>query len=151
MSDAPASPVPPSPVPPSPVAAIPAAASERALAHFSALLEFETDCWDAHASLTRAQGPDFVLLDVRGPDLFAAGHIPGALNLPHGKITERRMAEWPAETLFVVYCAGPHCNGADRAAVRLARLGRPVKRMIGGVTGWLDEGFALRAETAAPA
>ena len=41
-----------------------------------------------------------------------------------------------------MYCAGPHCNGADRAAVRLARLGRPVKKMIGGVTGWLDEGFA---------
>ncbi|MEQ1893987.1 MAG: rhodanese-like domain-containing protein, partial [Planctomycetota bacterium] len=27
--------------------------------------------------------------------------------------------------------------------IRLARLGRPVKKMIGGVTGWLDEGFEL--------
>ncbi|MET5116788.1 rhodanese, partial [Burkholderia pseudomallei] len=43
----------------------------------------------------------------------------------------------------VVYCAGPHCNGAARAALRLARRGRPVKLMLGGVTGWLDEGFAL--------
>lgn len=48
-------------------------------------------------------------------------------------------------TLFVVYCAGPHCNGAERAALRPARLGHPVKRMIGGVTGWLDEGFDLVA------
>ena len=55
----------------------------------------------------------------------------------------RWLADWPAETLFVVYCAGPHCNGANRAAVRLAGLGRPVKEMIGGVTGWLDEGFEL--------
>jgi rhodanese-related sulfurtransferase len=55
------------------------------------------------------------------------------------------MAAWPEDTLFVVYCAGPHCNGADRAALRLARLGRPVKKMIGGVTGWLDEGFVLVA------
>jgi len=46
------------------------------------------------------------------------------------------MAEWPRETLFVVYCAGPHCNGADRAALKIARLGRPVKIMIGGITGW---------------
>ena len=53
------------------------------------------------------------------------------------------MAEWPAETLFVVYCAGPHCNGANKGAVRLARLGYRVKEMIGGVTGWIDEGFAL--------
>jgi rhodanese-related sulfurtransferase len=45
--------------------------------------------------------------------------------------------------LFVVYCAGPHCTGAARAAVRLARLGRPVKLMAGGMAGWLDEGFEL--------
>ncbi len=53
------------------------------------------------------------------------------------------MAEWPTDTLFVVYCAGPHCNGADRAALRLAELGRPVKLMLGGITGWADEGFAF--------
>ncbi|KQR32533.1 hypothetical protein ASF91_13435 [Rhizobium sp. Leaf155] len=41
------------------------------------------------------------------------------------------------------YCAGPHCNGADRAALNLARLGRKVKIMIGGMTGWADEGFAF--------
>ena len=127
---------------PSPVAAIPAAAAEDALAHFSRRLSFETDCWDTHESLA-AGADDFVLLDVRGPGLYAAGHVPGALNLPHGKIVERTLARWPGGTLFVVYCAGPHCNGANRAAVRLAALGRPVKEMIGGVTGWLDEGFAL--------
>jgi rhodanese-related sulfurtransferase len=63
----------------------------------------------------------------------------------HGRINERNLAHHPADVLFVVYCAGPHCNGADRAAIRLARLGRPVKKMVGGVTGWLDEGFALAA------
>jgi rhodanese-related sulfurtransferase len=45
------------------------------------------------------------------------------------------------ETLFVVYCAGPHCNGANKVAVRLARLGRPVKDLIGGITSWAEEGF----------
>ena len=49
------------------------------------------------------------------------------------------MAQWPTQTLFVVYCAGPHCNGADRAAFKLASLGRPAKIMIGGITGWQDE------------
>jgi rhodanese-related sulfurtransferase len=43
----------------------------------------------------------------------------------------------------VVYCAGPHCNAAEKAAIRLAKRGRPVKKMIGGITGWLDEGFSL--------
>lgn len=50
---------------------------------------------------------------------------------------------YPADMLLVVYCAGPHCNGADRAAMAIARLGRPVKKMIGGITGWIDEGFEL--------
>lgn len=53
------------------------------------------------------------------------------------------MAARPADTLFVVYCAGPHCNGADVAALKLAELGRPVKMMLGGLTGWEDEGYAF--------
>ena len=112
-----------------------------ALAHFEASLRFETDCWDVHDALASGT-PDFVLLDVRGPDQFAAGHVPGARNLPRRKIIESKLAGYPAGTLFVV-TARLHCNGAARAAIQLARLGRPVKLMIGGVTGWLDEGFAL--------
>ncbi len=95
-----------------------------------------------------------MLLDVRGPGQFAAGHIPGATHLPHGKIIKSKLAQYPEDTIFVTYCAGPHCNGAARAAIRLARLGRPVKIMPGGITGWLDEGFALQtlaAELAAQA
>ena len=101
-----------------------------------------------HDALSRDVA-DFVLLDVRSPSLYAVGHVPGALNLPHGKITARKMAEWPEGTLFVTYCAGPHCNGANKGALRLAELGLPVKEMIGGVTGWLDEGFALATGEAA--
>jgi len=127
---------------PSNVALVPAASSSEALLHFARRLSFETDCWDVHDALSRGT-QDFVLLDVRSPALYAAGHVPGALNLPHGKITGRRMAEWPQAALFVTYCAGPHCNGANKGALRLSELGRPVKEMIGGVTGWLDEGFSL--------
>ncbi len=130
---------------PSLVTEIPSAPSEMAAAHFAKRLSLETDCWDVHETL-KSGTQDFILLDVRGPAAFARGHVPGALNLPHGKITERRMADWPDGTLFVVYCAGPHCNGADRAALRLARIGRPVKLMIGGITGWIDEGFTLESE-----
>lgn len=124
------------------VSHVPAAASAEALSHFSRKLGFETDCRDVFDAFSTG-AVDFVLLDVRGPALFATGHVPNALNLPHGKMTARRMAEWPADTLFVVYCAGPHCNGANKAAIRLAELGLPVKEMIGGITGWLDEGLTL--------
>lgn len=126
-----------------PVTDVPAATPDDALDHFQKLLAYETDCWDVHSALA-AEHPGFVVLDVRGPDAFAAGHVPGALSLPHRRINERNLSSYDKDTLFVVYCAGPHCNGADRAAVALARLGRKVKKMIGGVTGWKDEGFALQ-------
>jgi rhodanese-related sulfurtransferase len=42
-------------------------------------------------------------------------------------MTATRMAEYPKDKVFVVYCAGPHCNGANKAALCLARLGLPVK------------------------
>lgn len=132
------------------VTEVAAADPMAAAAHFAAQFAFETDCWDVHAALASGE-PGFVLLDVRGPELFARGHVPGAVNLPHGKIIESRLGPWPAQTLFVVYCAGPHCNGAARGALRLARLGRPVKLMAGGITGWLDEGFALAEGGAAAA
>ena len=52
-----------------------------ALEHFEKLLEFETDCWDVHEDLKSGK-PDYVILDVRSPDAYAAGHVPGAINLP---------------------------------------------------------------------
>ena len=120
----------------------PVAPAADALAHFGRRLSFETDCSDVHYALT-PEAADFVLLDVRTPALFAAGLVPGAVNLPTRMIGAARLAEYQADTLFVVYCAGPHCNGANKAAIKLAELGRPVKEMIGGLTGWIDEGLGL--------
>ena len=126
----------------SPVTAAAAATSETALAHFEARLSFETDCWDVHYAINNDL-TDFVLLDVRSPELYEAGHVPTAVNLPTREITAESLPTLKDGHIYVVYCAGPHCNGANKAAIRLARLGLPVKEMIGGVTGWLDEGFEL--------
>ena len=123
----------------------PAADSERALLHFVSLLEFETDCWDVHHAITNDR-MDFVLLDVRGEALYTRGHLEGAISLPHARINGDSLKKYPLDTLFVVYCAGPHCNASEKAAIRLAKLGRIVKKMIGGITGWHDQGFALIKE-----
>lgn len=119
-----------------------AASSIEALAHFESLLRFETDCWDVHHALTNGR-QDFVLLDVRGEEGFRRSHVAGAVNIPHARLSAETLAAYPQDTLFVVYCAGPHCNATEKAAIRLAKLQRPVKKMIGGVCGWLDEGFTL--------
>lgn len=127
---------------------IPAATPSEALVHFSRRLAFETDCSDVHYSQQQSQ-VDYVLVDVRGQEAFRAGHVPGAINIATRDMTSQRMGEFAHDTLFVVYCAGPHCNGVHRAATRLASLGYAVKEMIGGVTGWLDEGLPLTGDATA--
>jgi rhodanese-related sulfurtransferase len=132
---------------PSHVTATPPSPPSEAAQHFARKLALETDCWDVHETL-RGGTLDFVLLDVRSDAAYAKGHVPGAISLPHRQITPERMMAWPHDVLFVVYCAGPHCNGADKAALKLSRLGRPVKVMLGGITGWADEGFAFECSDA---
>jgi rhodanese-related sulfurtransferase len=129
----------------SPVTETPPAPPSEVASHYSRRLAFETDCSDVHAAMQDG-AQDFVLLDVRGAAAYARGHVPAALSLPHRDITAERMMAWPHDMLFVVYCAGPHCNGADKAAFKLARLGRPVKVMIGGIAGWSDEGFPFAVD-----
>lgn len=127
------------------VSEFPAAQPQDAIVHFQRRLSVETDCADVWSAMENKE-VDFVLLHVVGSSqTFARRHIPGALHFPHRLMTAERLSEWPPETLFVVYCAGPHCNGADRAALKLAQLGRPVKIMIGGLTGWEDEGLPFAA------
>jgi rhodanese-related sulfurtransferase len=123
-----------------------AANSQAALQHFQSLLEFETDCWDVHHAISNDK-KDFVLLDVRGEQAYKKGHITGSIHLPYRQINEQKLQQYPQETLFVVYCAGPHCNATEKAAIKLAKLNRPVKKMIGGITGWIDEGFTLESDS----
>lgn len=132
---------------PDPVTDVPPVSPAEMRAHLTRRLALETDCADVFAALkdasVRGEAAGFVVLDVRGRAAYAAGHVPGAISLPHRDITAERLAAWPEGTMFVTYCAGPHCNGADRGALRIADLGRPVKTMPGGMTGWIDEGLPL--------
>jgi len=129
------------------ISEIPPATPSESLQHFSRRLSFETDCSDVYQS-QNIGNIDYLLVDVRNSAAFAKAHIAGSINIPARTITKESMSQYPLNTLFVVYCAGPHCNGVHRAAVRLAGLGYSVKEMIGGITGWVDEGLPLLGETA---
>jgi rhodanese-related sulfurtransferase len=135
------------------VLSVPAASSAAAVAHFAARLSFETDVSDVHADLT-AGVAGVVVVDSRGTEAWEQGHVPGALHLPTGEIAARAEREIPAGTTVVTYCWGPGCNGATRAALEFARLGYPVKEMIGGFEYWSREGLPVQTplglQTAAP-
>jgi rhodanese-related sulfurtransferase len=114
-------------------------ASAAAVAHFAGKLQFETDPSDVHADLE--DGARFVLIDSRGDVAWRQARITGAVHLPTAQIAARAGAEIPADMPVVVYCWGPGCNGATRAALEFASLGYQVREMIGGFEYWAREGY----------
>jgi rhodanese-related sulfurtransferase len=118
-----------------------------ALEHFERRLAFETDVADVAAALA-AGDPPFTLLDVRSAATFARGHARGACNVPAATIDSALAAALPPGPL-VVMCWGPGCNGAHKAAARLAALGREVREMIGGFEYWVREGMPVEGTDAA--
>ncbi len=114
----------------------------RAQQFFESKLCYETDPADVHADMEKGK-TGFAVLDVRSRAAYREKHVVGAISMPHSSIDRTRMDTFPADTLFVVYCWGPGCNGSTKAALKLARLGYRVKEMIGGIEYWEREGLPL--------
>ena len=108
-----------------------------ALAHFESRLEWEIDAADLHANQDA-----YIVIDARTPEVFAMGHVPGAINLPHRTITAET-ATFPKDAVLVTYCDGIGCNASTKAAVKLSRLGYQVKEMIGGLDWWRRDGLPV--------
>jgi rhodanese-related sulfurtransferase len=129
----------------------PAAEPLAAAQHFAARLAYEADCSDVGADIA-AGASGFVVVDCRSPELFERAHVPGAVNIPHRRITAETIAALlPSDALLVTYCNGPHCNASTRGALRLAALGRRVKEMPGGMAGWTTEGLPVQTGPGSPA
>lgn len=109
-----------------------------ALLYFSTKLQHETDPSDVYAA--QKAGEHVTLIDVRGEDAWAQGRITGAIHMPYREIAERAPREIPAGTNVVVYCWSPGCNAGAKGASEFARLGYPVREMIGGYEYWAREG-----------
>lgn len=128
----------------------PAAVPEAARLHFLARLSVETDPADVHLDLERA--PERIqVIDARSTTAYEACHVRGAINLPHRTIDEQTTASLDRERVLVVYCWGPGCNAAQKAAARLAGLGFSVKEMIGGLEYWRREGYGVDGTAGASA
>ncbi|SCE77087.1 Rhodanese-related sulfurtransferase [Micromonospora coriariae] len=125
--------------------AVPAPDPAAAAAHFLARLSVETDVSDVHADLS-AGTPRLVVVDSRGAAAWAQGHLPAAVHLPTAEIATRATGLIPTGSAVVTYCWGPGCNGATRAALEFARLGYPVKEMLGGFEYWVREGLPVVTE-----
>jgi len=80
-----------------------------------------------------------MLVDVRPPSEFAAGHVDGAVNIPLADLANR-MRELRPDTNIVAYCRGPYCVMAATAVARLRKAGHEALRLAGGFPEWRDAG-----------
>ncbi len=81
---------------------------------------------------------DYTILDVRRPDEFAGGHIPGAVNVPNEEIGDKEPEELPdKEQIIYVYCRSG--NRSRQAAEKLAAMGYTGIVEIGGINDWTGE------------
>ncbi len=80
------------------------------------------------------------LLDVRPEEEFDGGHIPGALNIPLGELTQR-MARLPKGTEIVAYCRGPYCVFSFEAVAALREYGFQARRLEDGYPEWKAAGL----------
>jgi rhodanese-related sulfurtransferase/DNA-binding transcriptional ArsR family regulator len=103
---------------------------------------------DAIGSLDRDELADrlakgaVTLLDVRPAIEYAAGHLPGALNIPIDEL-ESRLPEIPRGREVVAYCRGPYCVFAHEAVNLLRRQGFSAARLTDGVTEWRLAGLPV--------
>ncbi len=99
--------------------------------------------------LRRARSRDVVVLDVRPPEEYAAGHIAGALSLPLPEL-KRRLADLPAGKKIVAYCRGPYCVLAAEAVRLLRQRGFDAVRLADGFPEWRDAGLPVEAVSSRP-
>jgi rhodanese-related sulfurtransferase len=76
-----------------------------------------------------------ILLDVRPPEEYQAGHLPQALSIPVAEL-EARLSELPLHKEIVAYCRGPYCVFADEAVALLRARGYRARRLDEGVADW---------------
>lgn len=92
--------------------------------------------------LARTRDGLVTVLDVRPPDEFAVGHLPGAVNIPLSEL-EPRLAELDPDHEIVAYCRGPWCVLSFEAVATLRARGFRVRRLEDGLPEWRAAGLPV--------
>jgi ArsR family transcriptional regulator len=83
------------------------------------------------------------VLDVRPPDEFALGHLPGAVNIPL-RVLKERLAEINPDREIVAYCRGEYCVLSFEAVALLRARGFKVRRLEEGLPEWRAAGLPIK-------
>ncbi len=85
---------------------------------------------------------DVVVLDVRSPEGYREGHVPGAITIPFEQLPQR-LKELPKQKEIISYCWDVTCLLAAKASYILASKGYKAREMIGGFESWKSAGFPI--------
>ena len=99
-----------------------------------------------HELLERVREGLVTVLDVRPPEEYAAGHVPGAVNVPLNELEQYLKALSPDQEI-VAYCRGPHCVLAFDAVAQLREKGLPARRLEDGYPEWKTAGFPVEVSS----
>jgi rhodanese-related sulfurtransferase len=102
----------------------------------------ELEAIPAQEVLERAKKGLVVVLDVRPPEEYAAGHLPGAVNVPIKQL-EARLASLPRRKEIVAYCRGPYCLMSFEAVQKLRKRGFRARRLVDGFPEWRAAGLPV--------
>ena len=92
--------------------------------------------------LDRARKGLVTVLDVRPTEEFAAGHLPGAVNIPIHEL-EKRLGELPKRKEVIAYCRGPYCLMSYDAVALLRKRGLKARRLEDGLPEWRVAGLPV--------
>jgi rhodanese-related sulfurtransferase/biotin operon repressor len=92
--------------------------------------------------LERARKGLVTVLDVRPPEEFAAGHVPGAINIPVHEL-EKRLKDLPKRKEVIAYCRGPYCLMSYDAVLMLRKKGLKARRLEAGMPEWRAAGMPV--------
>lgn len=113
---------------------------EEQIKHYADKLAYEIDAWDLKVALERAD--KITVIDARSPEAYAIEHIPGAVNIPHRSMDHETTSSIDRSSTVVTYCDGIGCNASTKGALNMARLGFPVRELIGGLEWWKRDGYS---------
>lgn len=99
-----------------------------------------------HELLERVREGLVTVLDVRPPEEYAAGHVPGAVNVPLNELEQYLKALSPEQEI-VAYCRGPHCVLAFDAVAQLREKGLRARRLEDGYPEWKTAGFPVEVSS----
>jgi ArsR family transcriptional regulator len=92
--------------------------------------------------LEKSRAGEVTVFDVRPPDEFALGHLPGAVNVPLRELATR-LAEFTPGQEIVAYCRGPYCVLSYEAVAALRARGFKARRLEDGLPEWRAAGLPV--------